>query len=84
MNKRTKVIALAVAAVAAVVVAAKVTYDAVAPPSRVYVPQSWQGLTPEQRERRLDEEERRRRAAGRGPSRRLPEDPPASGRHTPR
>ena len=38
------------------------------------------GLTPEQREKRLDEEERRRRMTGRGASRRLPEDPPPATR----
>ena len=79
MTKRTKLTLLAVAVAAMVVVAAKTTYDAVAPASRVYVPPSWEGLTPEQRERRLDDEERRRRMSGRGPARRLPEDrPPAT------
>ena len=66
---------LATAVAALVGVAAKTTCDAVAPSTRVYVPPSWQNLTPEQREKRLDDEERRRRLMGRGPARRLPEDP---------
>ena len=75
MGKKAKIGVLAAAAVLAVVVALKMTRDALLPPSRVYVPPSWQGLTPQEREKRLDDEERKRRLMGRGPSRRLPEDP---------
>ena len=74
MGKKTKVGLLTAAVVAAVVVAAKVSYDAISPPSKVYVPPSWQNLTPQEREKRLDDEERRRRMMGRGATRRLPED----------
>ena len=75
VQKKTKVGLLVAAVVALVIVAAKMTYDTISPPSKVYTPPSWQNLTPQEREKRLDDEERRRRMMGRGPARRLPEDP---------
>ena len=74
MSKRAKLWVLLPAVAALLVVAAKVTFDAVQPPSRVYTPPAWQDLSAEEREKKLDEEERRRRRAGRGVSRPLPED----------
>ena len=78
VSKRTKVALVGAAAAAAVVVAIKMTQEAVFPPSKVYVPPSWQTLTPQEREKRLDQEERKRRLTGRGPARQLPEDRPPS------
>ena len=74
MSKRTKLWLLLPAVAALLVVAAKVTFDTVSPPSRVYTPPGWRDLSAEEREKRFDEEERRRRKSGRGASRTLPED----------
>jgi len=74
VTKRAKLWVLLPAVAALVIVAAKVTFDTVRPPSRVYTPPGWRDLSAEEREKKLDEEERRRRRAGRGANRRLPED----------
>ena len=75
MQKRTKVGLLVAAVVALVAIAAKMSYHTLSPPSKVYAPPSWQNLTPQEREKRLDNEERKRRMMGRGALRHLPEDP---------
>ena len=74
VRKKAKIGLLVAAVTALAAVAVKLTYDTVAPPSKVYTPPSWQNLTPQEREKRLDEEERKRRRMGRGALRRLPED----------
>ena len=76
LEKKTKLGLLAAAVAGLAAVAAKMSYDTLVPPSKVYTPPSWQNLSPQEREKRLDNEERKRRMMGRGALRRLPEDPP--------
>jgi hypothetical protein len=74
VQKRVKVGLLAAAVAALVALAAYMSYDALSPASKEYVPPAWQNLTPQEREKRLDDEERKRRRMGRGALRPLPED----------
>ena len=77
MNRKTKLALLAVGVALAAGLALKGVIDAVRPGgNQVITPEAWQDLTPQERERKMDEAERKRRAMGRPPLRQLPEDPP--------